>query len=118
MEPRYVMTQLLVCSFIACIAKKEIIARRFLLMLHNLAHDSTHMCIPSFILYSSPLQLEDLYVEILYTILHMIGCDADQQRKMELFKHLQSAFFMENEKHQQLLDIASMREVVLLVSQK
>jgi hypothetical protein len=24
-------------------------------------------------------QVEELYVEILYTILHMIGCDADRQ---------------------------------------
>ena len=62
--------------------------------------------------FPSLLQLEDLYVEILYTILHMIGSDADHQRKLELFKHLQAAFFMENEKHQQLLDIASMREVL------
>ena len=56
-------------------------------------------------------QLEDLYVEILYTILHMIGCDADQQKKLQLIQHLQNAFFMEQDKHQQLLDIASMREV-------
>jgi len=56
------------------------------------------------------LTLEDLYVEILYTILHMIGCDADQQKKLQLIQHLQNAFFMEQDKHQQLLDIASMRE--------
>ena len=62
-------------------------------------------------LMSSFDQLEDLYVEILYTILHMIGCDADQQKKLQLIQHLQNAFFMEQDKHQQLLDIASMREV-------
>lgn len=57
------------------------------------------------------LTLEDLYVEILYTILHMIGCDADKEHQMSLILHLQKAFHMENEKHKQLLNIATMREV-------
>ncbi len=29
-------------------------------------------------------QVEELYVEILYTILHMIGCDADREEQAEL----------------------------------
>jgi len=50
-------------------------------------------------------------VEILYTILHMIGCDADREEQAELVNHLKVAFHMEPEKHKQLLDIAMMREV-------
>lgn len=55
-------------------------------------------------------QIEELYVEILYTILHMIGCDADREETSRLVDHLREAFHMEQEKHEQLLDIATMRE--------
>ena len=54
--------------------------------------------------------MEELYVEILYTILHMIGCDAEKTETAALVNHLQEAFHMEDEKHLQLLDIATMRE--------
>ena len=56
------------------------------------------------------LQMEELYVEILYTILHMIGCDAEKTETNALVEHLKDAFHMEDEKHQKLLDIATMRE--------
>lgn len=56
------------------------------------------------------LTLEELYVEVLYTVLHMIGCDADQVNQTELIKHVKEAFHMEDEKHGQLLDIATMKE--------
>ena len=56
-------------------------------------------------------QVEELYVEILYTILHMIGCDADREEQAELVNHLKVAFHMDPEKHKKLLDIAMMREV-------
>ena len=56
-------------------------------------------------------QVEELYVEILYTILHMIGCDADRDEQAELVNHLKVAFHMDPEKHKKLLDIAMMREV-------
>ena len=56
-------------------------------------------------------QLEELYVEILYTILHMIGCDAEREEQKDLIEHLQDAFHMSDDKHATLLDIASMREV-------
>ena len=55
--------------------------------------------------------MEELYVEILYTVLHMIGCDADREEQTELVNHLKEAFHMESDKHKQLLDIAIMREV-------
>ena len=55
-------------------------------------------------------QMEELYVEILYTILHMIGCDAEKTETNALVEHLKDAFHMEDEKHQKLLDIATMRE--------
>ena len=54
--------------------------------------------------------MEELYVEILYTILHMIGCDAEKDETNSLVDHLKEAFHMDDEKHQQLLEIATMRE--------
>ena len=57
------------------------------------------------------LQLEELYVEILYSILHMIGCDVEREEQTALIYHLKDAFHMDMDKHAQLLDIASMREV-------
>ncbi len=56
-------------------------------------------------------QLEELYVEILYCILHMIGCDAERGGQAGMIEHLKEAFHMKEEKHKQLLDIATMREV-------
>ena len=56
------------------------------------------------------LQMEELYVEILYTILHMIGADVDKSEISPLVDHLKEAFHMDDEKHEQLLDIATMRE--------
>lgn len=50
-------------------------------------------------------------MEILYTILHMIGCDAEREEQNALIAHLKNAFSMTDEKHAKLLDIASMREV-------
>ena len=40
------------------------------------------------------LQLDDLYVEILYTILHMIGCEVKQEEQVELIIHLKNSFWM------------------------
>ncbi len=54
--------------------------------------------------------MEELYVEILYTILHMIGCDAETEDTTPLVEHLKEAFHMDDDKHGQLLDIATMRE--------
>ena len=57
------------------------------------------------------LQLDDLYVEILYTILHMIGCEVKQEEQVELIIHLKNAFHMDEDRHRQLLETATMREV-------
>lgn len=56
------------------------------------------------------LTVEELYVEVLYTVLHMIGCDTGEVNDGELIKHIQDSFHMEQEKHQQLLEIATMKE--------
>jgi BAI1-associated protein 3 len=61
-------------------------------------------------MYFKPLQLEELYVEILYCMLHMIGSDAEREQQSSLIEHLQDAFHMTDEKHCQFADIASMRE--------
>ena len=50
-------------------------------------------------------------MEILYSILHMIGCDVEREEQTALIYHLKDAFHMDMDKHAQLLDIASMREV-------
>ena len=50
-------------------------------------------------------------MECLYTILHMIGCDAEKEEQIELILHLKDAFHMEEDRHRQLLDTATMREV-------
>ena len=55
-------------------------------------------------------QMEELYVEILYTIFHMIGCDAEKTETHVLVEHLKDAFHMDDDKHGQLYDIATMRE--------
>jgi len=56
------------------------------------------------------LTVEELYVEVLYTVLHMIGCDVDQVSETELINYVRDAFHMDEEKHQQLLEIATMKE--------
>ncbi|TRY76437.1 hypothetical protein TCAL_00056 [Tigriopus californicus] len=56
------------------------------------------------------MTLEELYVEILYSILHMIGCDAEREEQTLLIDHLKEAFHFGDGKHAQLLDIACMRE--------
>ncbi len=56
-------------------------------------------------------KVEELYVEIVYTVLHMIGCDAEREEQTDLVNHLREAFHMDPDKHKKLLDIAIMREV-------
>lgn len=41
----------------------------------------------------------------------MIGCDAEKDEQSILKEHLKEAFNVDKLKHEQLLDIASMREV-------
>ena len=55
---------------------------------------------------SPPLQLDELYVEIMYCILHMIGSEAEREEQAALVAHLREAFHMDDDKHNQLSDIA------------
>ena len=64
--------------------------------------------------YPYVLQLDDLYVEIMYTILHMIGCEVQKEEQIELILHLKNAFHMDEDRHRQLLDTATMREAKTL----
>ena len=43
----------------------------------------------------------------------MIGCEVNQDEQVELILHLKNAFHMEEDRHRQLLETATMREVRL-----
>jgi len=46
-------------------------------------------------------KVDELYIEVLYTILHMIGCDAEKDEQAVLVGHLKEAFHIDNTKHEQ-----------------
>ncbi|XP_069677889.1 protein unc-13 homolog 4B isoform X4 [Periplaneta americana] len=55
--------------------------------------------------------IEELYSEILYEILHIVGCDAsDEEHRNPLFSYLQEAFKLDDEKHNELLETARAKE--------
>ncbi|XP_021939432.1 protein unc-13 homolog 4B isoform X2 [Zootermopsis nevadensis] len=55
--------------------------------------------------------IEELYSEILYEILHIVGCDAAaEEERAPLFCYLQEAFKLDYEKHNQLLEMARAKE--------
>lgn len=57
------------------------------------------------------LQIEELYSEILYEILHNVGCDVEStEEQTEIINYLQQAFHMEDEKHNLLLESAKEKE--------
>ena len=56
--------------------------------------------------WQTQFQLDELYVEIMYCILHMIGSDAEREEQAALIGHLREAFHMDDDKHAQLSDIA------------
>lgn len=59
-------------------------------------------------------QIEELYSEILYEILHIVGCDAAaEEERAPLFCYLQEAFKLDYEKHNQLLEMARAKEVIV-----
>nr|CAD7430428.1 unnamed protein product [Timema monikensis] len=61
------------------------------------------------------LQIEELYSEILYEILHVVGCDASAEEERDaLFHYLQEAFKLDNDTHTALMDRASVKELPLL----
>jgi len=55
--------------------------------------------------------IEELYSEILYEILHVVGCDASaEEERTPLFDYLQEAFKLDYEKHSLLLEMARAKE--------
>ena len=45
---------------------------------------------------------EDLYRDLLYCLLHMIGCDKENRNQFELVEHLRKAFQIEPSRHMEL----------------
>lgn len=58
----------------------------------------------------SLLQIEELYEEILYEILHNVGSDESKVDHEKLFKYMQEAFRIQEETHSELLEKARFKE--------
>ncbi|KAK9693959.1 C2 domain [Popillia japonica] len=58
------------------------------------------------------LNIEELYIELLYVIIHNVGhCNVSFEiGETALFSYIQDAFKISNEKHQELYDVASKKE--------
>ncbi|KAF2898858.1 hypothetical protein ILUMI_07316 [Ignelater luminosus] len=57
------------------------------------------------------MNIEELYSEILYEILHNVGCDVSYEvGQTALFSYIQEAFKIPNEKHNELLSAAERKE--------
>ncbi|KAK7866890.1 hypothetical protein R5R35_006050 [Gryllus longicercus] len=57
------------------------------------------------------LNIEVLYVEVLHTILHTVGCSVNGENdRALLFNYLQAAFKFDDEKHNKLMDQARNKE--------
>ncbi|PNF14104.1 unc-13-like protein 4B [Cryptotermes secundus] len=55
--------------------------------------------------------IEELYSEVLYEILHIVGCDASaEEERTPLFCYLQETFKLDHEKHNHLLEMARAKE--------
>ncbi len=50
--------------------------------------------------------VEALYVDCLYTVLNMIGCDADRDCQFQFVEHLRKAFKFDSKKHLELYEMA------------
>ncbi|KAL1506494.1 hypothetical protein ABEB36_005849 [Hypothenemus hampei] len=60
---------------------------------------------------AAAFNIDELYTEILYVILHNVGCDVNiDVTQTALFSYAQDAFRIPNEKHRQLLEIAENKE--------
>lgn len=56
-------------------------------------------------------QTEELYEEILYNILHNVGCDADNETcPAALFSYIQEAFKIPSARHDELLQSAEAKQ--------
>jgi hypothetical protein len=61
-------------------------------------------------------QIEELYSEVLYEILHVVGCDASaEEQRAPLFSYLQEAFKLDNDTHYHLLEMARAKEVTYYI---
>ncbi|KAK4881762.1 hypothetical protein RN001_005081 [Aquatica leii] len=61
--------------------------------------------------YSVGMNIDELYLELLYQILHNVGCDVNYEvGQTALFSFVQDAFKMSNEKHNELLNQAEQKE--------
>ena len=60
------------------------------------------------------VDVEDLYSEVIYCLLHMIGNDAPDQSITQLIEHLRKAFRVDPQKHLVLFDKASARDSPVL----
>ncbi|KAK9497100.1 hypothetical protein O3M35_004477 [Rhynocoris fuscipes] len=56
------------------------------------------------------LNIDELYSEVLYEILHIVGSDADNENKEELFQYLKDVFKVDDEKHTEFLKSAKDKE--------
>ncbi|KAF5296761.1 hypothetical protein FQR65_LT10162 [Abscondita terminalis] len=61
--------------------------------------------------YTVGMNIDELYVELLYQILHNVGCDVNYEvGQTALFSYIQDAFKMSNDKHNEMLSTAEKRE--------
>ncbi|KAJ8953785.1 hypothetical protein NQ314_007215 [Rhamnusium bicolor] len=62
-------------------------------------------------LYLASMTIEELYTEILYEILHNVGCDVNYEvGQTALFSYTQDAFKITNDKHRSLMEVAEQKE--------
>lgn len=52
---------------------------------------------------------EDLYLDVLYCLIHMIGCDTKKINQFELVEHLRKAFQIEPKRHLELYNEVSVK---------
>lgn len=57
------------------------------------------------------MQIEELYSEILFEVLHNVGCDVESnEEQTQIINYLKEAFHLEDDKHNLLLDAARAKE--------
>ncbi|KAJ8944670.1 hypothetical protein NQ318_015878 [Aromia moschata] len=62
-------------------------------------------------MYLASMTIDELYAEILYEILHNVGCDVNYEiGQTALFSYAQDAFKIANDKHRRLLEMAEKKE--------
>ncbi|XP_073994154.1 C2 and C2B_Munc13-like domain-containing protein staccato isoform X3 [Rhodnius prolixus] len=56
------------------------------------------------------INIDELYAEVLYEILHIIGTDANNENKDELFTYLKETFKIDDEKHEEFFKLVKEKE--------